>query len=110
VAETTYGAGSGWLTLDVSAAVQRWVRSPGQNDGLLLRVEGEASPVLRLASSQAEQEEHRPKLVLRYAIVGLPYDELRLGLLPGLAVAVVVLIVLYIASHRCDEQAADRVV
>jgi len=96
---------SGWVTLDVRESVQRWVRQPTDNRGLLLSIEGQASPWVRLASSQADVAGRRPKLVLRYTLLDSSLDDLRLGLLPGLGAGLVLLVILYLFSRR---RAADE--
>jgi hypothetical protein len=95
---------TGWVTVGVTDVVQRWVQNPPSNAGLLMRVEGQASPLYRLASSQSDDAAQRPKLVLRYTLSDAPLREAQLALLPWLGVAVVLLGLLYLLGRSRSKQ------
>ncbi|MBX7235145.1 MAG: DNRLRE domain-containing protein [Caldilineales bacterium] len=55
-----------WITLDVTAAVRRWLQNPGSNLGLLLDGYSTVRVQFDLASSEYETLSFRPQLVLEY--------------------------------------------
>jgi hypothetical protein len=56
-----------WYDFDVTQAVRDWLAEPDSNYGLLLR-SGESGPVTyHFASSEANAQEYRPKLVIMYS-------------------------------------------
>jgi hypothetical protein len=63
------GAGGGWIELEVSRSVEKWVKSPADNKGWLFMADPESasSRNLDVRFCSAQQEENkicRPKLVL----------------------------------------------
>jgi len=91
---------AGWVTIDIADSVQRWVQDPDSNYGLLLEIEGQASPAYRLASSQWDQTAQRPKLVLHYELDGESLHDTNLAMLPWLGGGVVLLLVFYLFSRK----------
>jgi hypothetical protein len=58
-----------WASIDITRMVQYWVQHPEENYGLLLRGVGGTSVEYQFASSQWQQAQQRPKLLLTYELV-----------------------------------------
>jgi hypothetical protein len=57
-----------WLALDITDAVAYWHQYPQENYGLLLAAEGGVSVQYQFASSQWQQANQRPKLLITYEL------------------------------------------
>jgi hypothetical protein len=67
LAEQQLSSDNAWYHFDVTQAVRDWLNEADSNYGLLLR-SGESGPVTyHFASSEANVQEHRPKLVIIYS-------------------------------------------
>jgi hypothetical protein len=66
VAASTLSGTSQWLELDVTRAVAQWLDAPDENHGLVLLSGGSVSVEYVLTSSDAQQPDYRPQLVLSY--------------------------------------------
>jgi hypothetical protein len=73
VAQTTLnsGAGAGWVSLDVTSAMQAWVQSGTPNYGLLMRPHS-GHGYCYFASGEYENNEYRPRLTINYSTGGTP--------------------------------------
>ncbi len=65
VAAAALTAGKGWRSIDVTAAVRRWV-SGQANNGLVLRGQGGTSATYVFLSSEHTSASGRPKLTIKY--------------------------------------------
>jgi len=66
-----FGAGQ-WHDLNLTDLVQLWVVNPGQNQGILLRSYSSGSVQYDLASSEAKNPIHRPRLTVYYRLLPTP--------------------------------------
>ena len=67
LAEQQLSSDNAWYHFNVTQAVRDWLANPDGNYGLLLR-SGESGPVTyHLASSEANTQQYRPKLVIVYS-------------------------------------------
>jgi hypothetical protein len=66
VGEASLHQADGWIELDVTAAVQRWMAQPASNQGLILRAEGPVSVGYTFYSSEISDATVRPQLVVGF--------------------------------------------
>ena len=103
VGETVLSGSRKWVRIDIAPAVQYWLQRPDENYGLILLSEGSTSVEHQFASSQWEQRDQRPNLVLygerEARLVGTEFIE-ELGGLQWLGLLVAALALLFLLVGR----------
>lgn len=107
IAEVILSEAQRWITIDVTEAAQQWATDPESNYGLILKGGGGVSVEYQLASSQAQQRDQRPKLLLTYEIEPKPVEAeaakaIRLVWLLGGALAVLAVLLLLMTRGRAS--------
>ncbi|MBM3189343.1 MAG: DNRLRE domain-containing protein, partial [Chloroflexi bacterium] len=71
VTSATLNAVDTWVSLDITALVQRWVADPASNHGLQITGEGNVAVQYEFTSRESEVVDIRPRLYVQYT-VGTP--------------------------------------